>query len=51
LVIYHGMRLLGWRTGKAADDDDDDEIEPEKEMFGDYPSATADGPDNNAGSG
>jgi len=47
LLIYHGMRLLGWRTAKPADD----ETEPEMEMFGDYPSATADGPDNNAGSG
>jgi xanthine/uracil permease len=47
LVIYHGMRLLGWRTAKPADD----EIEPGSELFGEYPSTTADGADNDAGSG
>ncbi|MDT5111220.1 MAG: hypothetical protein QOK33_4552 [Mycobacterium sp.] len=47
LVIYHGMRLLGWRTAKPADD----ETEPGSELFGEYPSTTADGADNNAGSG
>jgi uracil-xanthine permease len=38
LVIYHGMRLLGFRKT------------PESEAFGEYAPADSDGPDNYAGS-
>jgi uracil-xanthine permease len=42
LVIYHGMRLLNWRTADDA---------AENEPFDESPSPTADGADNNGRSG